>query len=83
MARGREPLRSIDQQILDKEQEIKDIVATLNKAREELEELRTKKRQGEVDELLSLLEKSGKSVDDVKKWMTGEYAVRRPSGRRI
>lgn len=72
MARGRKPLKSIDQQILDKEQEIKDIVATLNKAREELEELRTKKRQGEVDELLSLLEKSGKSVDDVKKWMTGE-----------
>lgn len=72
MPRGRKPLRSIDQQIMDKEQEIKDIVATLNKAREELEELRTKKRQGEVDELLSLLEKSGKSVDDVKKWMTGE-----------
>ena len=44
MARGRKPLKSIDQQILDKEQEIKDIVATLNKAREELEELRTKKR---------------------------------------
>ena len=72
MPRGRKPLRSIDEQILDKEQEIKDIVTTLNKAREELEELRTKKRQGEVDELLSLLEKSGKSVDDVKKWMTGE-----------
>lgn len=72
MPRGRKPLRSIDQQILDKEQEIKDIVESLNKAREELEELRTKKRQGEVDELLSLLEKSGKSVDDVKKWMTGE-----------
>lgn len=72
MPRGRKPLRSIDKQILDKEQEIKDIVATLNKAREELEELRTKKRQGEVEELLSLLEKSGKSVDDVKKWMTGE-----------
>lgn len=72
MPRGRKPLRSIDEQILDKEQEIKDIVATLNKAREELEELRTKKRQDEVDELLSLLEKSGKSVDDVKKWMTGE-----------
>lgn len=72
MPRGRKPLRSIDEQILDKEQEIKDIVAALNKAREELEELRTKKRQGEVDELLSLLEKSGKSVDDVKKWMTGE-----------
>lgn len=72
MPRGRKPLRSIDEQILDKEQEIRDIVAAINKAREELEELRTKKRQGEVDELLSLLEKSGKSVDDVKKWMTGE-----------
>lgn len=72
MPRGRKPLRSIDEQILDKEQEIRDIVAAINKAREELEELRTKKRQGKVDELLSLLEKSGKSVDDVKKWMTGE-----------
>lgn len=65
MARGRKAARSLDEEILSVEEQIKKEEASLKELKSHLAALKSKKKEEEMAKLFDVMEENGLNVDDI------------------